>query len=162
MRHPYKTLKRRHALQWMYASMTITVLLLGWKYPLLGYVVVLAMLGSIISGLIAGRWFCGNLCPRGGFLERILSKISPDKPAPKWLHLTTTRIGMIIFLFAMIGLNASRNPTSWEHWGFVFWLVCLVTTIFGLILAYFFMRADGVIFVPWVPSKAGWVERNIN
>lgn len=135
MKPLYLKLKKRHTWQWLYASVTLMVLLLGWKYPALGYVVVAAMLGGLISGPLAGRWFCGNLCPRGGFLERVVSKISPDRPAPAWLVSSKVRAGVILFLFTMVFVNGSRNPSSWEHWGVVFWLICLVTTVAGLVLA---------------------------
>ncbi|SHN65070.1 4Fe-4S binding protein [Desulfovibrio litoralis] len=137
MKHLYSTMKARHRLQWLYASVTIIILALGWKFPILGYLVLVAITGGIISGFIAGRWFCGNLCPRGGFLERIISLYSPNKPVPLWFKSTKVRIGVIIFLFFMIGLNGSRDPLNWEHWGYVFWLICFVTTVFGAIVAFF-------------------------
>ena len=130
-------MKQRHALQWFYASVTALILVLGWKYPLLGYLVVAAMVGGIVSGILAGRWFCGNMCPRGGFLERIISRYSPGKPMPAWAKSMKIRIGVLLFLICMVILNGSRNPDSWQHWGYVFWLICLVTTILGGILAFF-------------------------
>ena len=130
-------MKTRHRLQWVYASVTILILSLGWKFPALGYLVVAAMTGGLISGLVAGRWFCGNLCPRGGFLERIISKYSPNNTMPPRARSTVIRIGVLLFLFCMVGINGSRDPGSWQHWGRVFWLICLVTTTAGAIMAYF-------------------------
>jgi len=137
MKHPYSTMKTRHRLQWLYASVTILVLALGWKFPILGYIVVAAMLGGLISGPIAGRWFCGNMCPRGGFLERVISTYSPGKTMPAWAKSAKVRVGVILFLFAMVGINGSRDPGNWLHWGRVFWTICLVTTTAGVIMAYF-------------------------
>ena len=137
MKHLYSTMKTRHNLQWLYASVTILILTLGWKFPIMGYLVVAAMTGVFISGPIAGRWFCGNLCPRGGFLERIISKYSPNKTMPAWANSTKVRVGVLLFLFCMVGINGSRDPGNWQHWGYVFWLVCFVTTTAGALMAFF-------------------------
>lgn len=137
MFHFYSTRKARHTIQWFLATITILILALGWKYPVLGYLVLAAMTGGMISGPIAGRWFCGNLCPRGGFLERIVGLYSPNKPMPDWAKSTKVRVGVLVFLMLMVGINGSRDPGNWLHWGFVFWLVCFVTTMVGLVLAAF-------------------------
>ena len=137
MKHPYSTMKNRHRLQWLYASITILIIGLGWMVPILGYIVLAAMIGGLISGPIAGRWFCGNLCPRGGFLERILSLYSPNKTVPAWVNSMKVRIGVLTILFSIVGFNGSRDPSSWEHWGSVFWLACVVTTTVAALMAIF-------------------------
>ena len=152
-------MKTRHRLQWFYASITILILTLGWKFPILGYLVLAAMIGGFISGLVAGRWFCGNLCPRGGFLERIISKYSPNKPMPDWAKSTKVRIGVLLFLLCMVGINGSRDPGSWQHWGFVFWLVCFVTTAFGAIIAFFWNARSWCAICP-MGTIQSWLGGN--
>ena len=44
-------MKTRHRLQWFYASITILILTLGWKFPILGYLVLAAMIGGFIMGI---------------------------------------------------------------------------------------------------------------
>ena len=129
--------KARRSWQWLYALVTLAVLAGGWKYPALGFLVLAAMTGGLISGLLAGRWFCGNLCPRGGFLERVISKVSPGKPTPAWLKKPLVRISFMLLLGTMLTVNISRNPTAWQQWGLAFWLVCLLTTLLGIVLAFF-------------------------
>jgi|694.fasta_scaffold71178_1 hypothetical protein len=34
--------------------------------------------------------------------------------------------------------RASLDPANPEHWGRVFWLMCVVTTLIGVVLAFFF------------------------
>jgi len=51
----------------------------------------------------------------------------------------STVLRWILFaaLMAFMIFNISRNPTSWQHWGHVFWLMCTVTTGLGLVLVLF-------------------------
>ncbi len=71
------------AFQWIMAVCFVVVLALGWKYSILGLMVI-PMIGSgMIFALINGRWFCGNICPRGQFLERLFSKVSSSKDIPR-------------------------------------------------------------------------------
>ena len=71
------------AFQWIMAICFVVVLALGWKYSILGLMVI-PMIGSgMIFALINGRWFCGNICPRGQFLERLFSKVSSSKDIPR-------------------------------------------------------------------------------
>lgn len=136
---PLFSANHQRKIAWLYTIATLIVLLLGWYYPFLGYMVALAMLGGMISALIAGRWFCGNMCPRGGLLGMLAEKYSPRRAVPAWLISTKVRIGAVIFLFAMMGYNVfgRGDYTDWQHWGRVFWLMCLVTTVIGAVLAFF-------------------------
>ena len=102
---------------------------------------------------------CGNLCPRGGFLERIISKYSPNKPMPDWANSTKVRIGVLLFLLCMVGINGSRDPGSWQHWGFVFWLVCFVTTAFGAIIAFFWNARSWCAICP-MGTIQSWLGGN--
>ncbi len=133
----FHTPKARRNWQWLYTLVTLVVLALGWKYPAFGFLVLAAMTGGLVSGLLAGRWFCGNLCPRGGFLERVIGKVSPGKPTPAFLKKPLVRISFMLLLGTVLTINISRNPTAWQQWGFAFWLVCFVTTLIGIVLAYF-------------------------
>lgn len=137
MKHPYSSMPQRHKLQWLYASITIIVLALGWKFPALGFLVAGAMLGGIISGPLAGRWFCGNLCPRGGFLERIIGRYAKGSSLPRFFTSAIFRVAVILFLFAMLTINVKSAPLDWRQWGFAFWLICFVTTAAGAVLAFF-------------------------
>ncbi len=160
MKHPYSTIKQRHRLQWVYACITIIVLALGWKFPILGFLVLGAMVGGMISGPIAGRWFCGNLCPRGGFLERVISLYSRGKKAPSWLSSKSFRIGVICFLMVMITLNVSQDPLNWRQWGLAFWTICLVTTGVGAVLAIFWDSRSWCTICP-MGTIQNWVGGDI-
>ena len=159
MKHPYSSIPQRHRLQWLYASATVIVLALGWKIPALGFLVPVAMIGGMVSGPVAGRWFCGNLCPRGGFLERIIARYSKGKAPPKLLASTPFRVGVMLFLFTMIGLNVKDDPLSWRQWGYAFWLICVVTTAVGAALAYFWHARSWCAICP-MGTMQNWMGGN--
>ena len=66
----------RKAVQWALLWVMVATIALGWKYPVLGYSVPLVMIVGIVGSFFNGRYVCGHLCPRGGFLDRILALVS--------------------------------------------------------------------------------------
>lgn len=158
MRPLFTQMKSRHTIQWLYAVVTLAVLLLGWKFPILGFVVAFAITGGIVSGLLYGRWFCGNLCPRGGFLERVVSKISPGKAPAAWLRSKPIRLFFIVLLPVMLTVNVILNPLDWRQWGQAFWMVCLVTTLVGVVLALIYNARAWCAVCP-MGTMQNWLDR---
>ncbi len=74
--------QRRRWVQWALAPIVILVIALGWKYPYLGYTVPVVMILGMIGGIFRGRYVCGNLCPRGGFFDRIMPLASRVQAIP--------------------------------------------------------------------------------
>jgi hypothetical protein len=50
---------------------------------------------GIIGGIFRGRYVCGNLCPRGGFFDRLISPVSPKLPIPAGFRNMTREIARI-------------------------------------------------------------------
>ena len=48
----------------------------GIFYPKLGYFLLLVFASLMVIAPFRGRWFCGNLCPRGSFVDFWLGPIS--------------------------------------------------------------------------------------
>jgi len=59
--------------RWLLALFMVTVILFGWKFPLLGFAVPVAMLTGMTGGFFRGRYVCGNICPRGSFYDTLFS-----------------------------------------------------------------------------------------
>ena len=134
--------------QWALAPLSIIVILFGWKYPILGFMVPIVILMGLIYSFSNGRYVCGNLCPRGAFYDRVLSKISPKRKIPLFLKSMGFRVG-IIFLFCVVfSVKISQDPFNWRHWGHVFWFMCTVTTIIGIILGIFIHHRAWCSFCP--------------
>lgn len=148
--------KKRRRLQWFLAPLTILVIALGGKYPVLGFLVPLTMLTGMAVSFFNGRYVCGNLCPRGAFIDRMLPYISRQRPIPDVFRNTGFRIAVVVGLMGFMIYRLSLNPASWEHWGRVFWLMCAVTTAVAIMLAIFFSPRSWCAFCP-MGTVQSWI-----
>ncbi len=119
---------KRRRLQWLLAPVVVITVGLGWKYPWLGFVVPVAMATGMVGGFIRGRYVCGNLCPRGGFLDRMLAPLGGRREIPAPVRNMSFRWVVFAALMGFMVWRLSQNPTSLEHWGLVFWSMCALTT----------------------------------
>jgi polyferredoxin len=113
----------------------LPVIVIGGLFiPILGYLVFFMMLFFLPFSYFRGRFWCSHLCPRGAFLDLILSKFSLRKKIPKifltqkfkWLFFV---LFMAFFVFQLI-----VSPKNIVAIGFVFVKMCLITTIIAIIL----------------------------
>lgn len=106
----------------------------GLFIPFLGYLVFFMMLFFLPLSYFKGRFWCSHLCPRGAFLDLVLSKFSLRKNIPKifltqkfkWLFFT---IFMAFFISQLV-----ISPKNIGAIGFVFVKMCIITTIIAVIL----------------------------
>ncbi len=126
---------RRKKIQFLLWVIVVVVIVGGLKWPLLGFVVPIVMLTGIIGGFFKGRYVCGWLCPRGAFLERIVGRVSPDKPIPMWLRGPAFRWTVFALLMGFMTFQIAQQPGSINHWGAVFVRICIITTGIGVVLA---------------------------
>lgn len=139
---------RRHLIQNLLWPVVVVVIALGWKYPLLGFTVPIVMLAGLIGGVFKGRWVCGHVCPRGALFDRVVARLSPAKPIPPMLRKPKFRWTVFAALMGFMAFQISKNPTSLDHLGFVFWLMCAVTTALGLVLAFVYHPRTWCAFCP--------------
>ena len=130
--------EKKRSYKWLLALIMVAVIALGWKFPVLGFVVPVAMGGGIIGAFFRGRWVCGNACPRGSFLDTWFKPLAANRRLPRWLKSSVSRWSVLVVLMGFMGYRLSLQPTDPLHWGRVFWQMCLVTTLvaLGLGLAY--------------------------
>jgi polyferredoxin len=112
----------------------LAVIVLGWHYPYLGFMVPLTMVSVIAPATARGRYGCGNLCPRGSFYDTIFQKFGGNRPVPPLFFNTTFRWLIMGSLMGFMALQISRAPADPLHWGRVFWFVCAATTAVGVLL----------------------------
>ncbi|MGD9020130.1 MAG: 4Fe-4S binding protein [Desulfuromonadales bacterium] len=115
--------------KWLLGLVMVTVIALGWKYPVLGFIVPVAMSAGIIGGFLKGRWVCGNACPRGSFIDTWFSLISGEREMPGILKNTKFRWLFLSVLMGFMIIRIAQDPTEFDHWGIVFWQMCSITTI---------------------------------
>ena len=118
----------------------IAYLIVAYFVPEVGIIALICMIGPVAMAFWKGRYWCGNICPRGSFYDKVVSRISPHKPIPKFVRSKGFRIFMLVFIFAMFGVQLYINGLTLAGIGRTFWTMILVTTIVGVVL--------GVIYAP--------------
>ncbi|MCP4395301.1 MAG: 4Fe-4S binding protein [Alphaproteobacteria bacterium] len=145
--------KKRRKIQWALAPIVLVVIFFGFHFPILAYSVPIVMLMGMVIGATKGRYVCGNLCPRGSFLDRMMSKASPNKDIPKSFRGMKLRWALFGFLIIFTGVRiyqgtSVENVVMWEHIGRVFWLMCVVTTGIAVVLGSFINPRAWCSFCP--------------
>jgi ferredoxin-type protein NapH len=109
----------------------------GIWYPKLGYFLLLVFAGIFLFSPFRGRWFCGNLCPRGSFNDFWLSKITRGKRIPKDLRSMWIRIPIFILLMGFMIYRVIQTEGVVDKVGMVFVTMCIMTTaaaiVFGIL-----------------------------
>lgn len=111
----------------------------GIFYPKLGYFLLLVFATLIIIAPFRGRWFCGNLCPRGSFVDFWLAPISRKVKIPSFLHSMWFRVPVFVALIGFMVFRIIRTQGIVDKVGMVFVTLCILTTsasiIFGVLFA---------------------------
>ena len=106
----------------------------GFFYPILGYLVLIAILFMLILSIFKPRFWCWNFCPRGSFLDLGLSKISRNKSIPKIFTREWFRWMVFVLIMGTFILRISQTGGSIRLIGLVFVIMCLISTIIATIL----------------------------
>jgi ferredoxin-type protein NapH len=139
---------RHDIVQWSVVPLMVIVICLGWYWPVLGFIVPVVMIAAILTGIFRGRYVCGNLCPRGAFYDRVLFRVSKTRSIPAWLFNKKFRWLMVGLLMGFMTFQISRQPDNWQHWGWVFWLMCAITSAIGITLGLFIRARTWCSFCP--------------
>lgn len=122
--------KSQHIMIWLLPVIVIG----GLFYPLLGYLVVAMMAFLLVLSFFKGRYWCGTLCPRGAFLDIVISKASAKKPMPRlftmqWFRWIIFALFMSFLIFRIIKTGGNLVAV-----GTVFVTMCVVTTVIAILL----------------------------
>lgn len=134
--------------RWLLTSVMFITIIFGWKYPLLGFTVPVAMVVGMGGGLLRGRYVCGNICPRGSFYDTMFRYLGGTRPVPELLKSMKFRWIAMAVLMSLMGLQIAQNPGDPLHWGHVFWLICAVTTAIGVVLGMVYRPRTWCSFCP--------------
>lgn len=120
--------------KWSYLIL-IAFLIIGFFDFRIGLIALICMVAPIVVSVSRGRFWCGNLCPRGNFYDNLVYKFSNKNKVPKLLksvyfRATVTGIMLTVFTTGMI-----KNWGDLYGMGFVVYRLVVVTSIVGLILA---------------------------
>ncbi|SFM24150.1 4Fe-4S binding protein [Methanolobus profundi] len=113
--------------------LVIIVSIAGLWFPLLGYFLLLVFATLLITSISRGRWFCGNLCPRGSFNDFWVGKITRNKKIPAILRSYWVRIPIFMLMMGFMGYRLLSTQGLINQIGMVFVIMCLVTTTIALV-----------------------------
>jgi len=122
----------------------VAVVIGGLFYPPLGLIAAAMMVALLILSLFRGRYWCGNLCPRGAFLDLIVSRVSPGRQFPGWARSLWLRAGVLVLLMSGFTWSLANLPVAnaeevaggiYGLIGAVFVRLCLITTLGAIFLA---------------------------
>ncbi|MBD7911953.1 4Fe-4S binding protein [Clostridium cibarium] len=111
-------------------------------------VAVICMIAPIVVSVFKGRFWCGNLCPRGNFYDNVVSRFSNKKRVPKFLKSYYFRIIIVVFMMTMFTIGIVQNWGNLYGIGMVFYRIIFVTTLIGVILSLFYNHRTWCNFCP--------------
>ena len=123
-----------------YLGMIVLIVSIGGIFiPKLGYILLLVFATLLIIAPFRGRWFCGNLCPRGSFVDFWLAPLSRRLKIPPFLGSMWIRIPIFIALMGFMIYRLLGTQGVVDRIGMVFVTLCIITTsiaiLFGVIIA---------------------------
>ncbi|MFL0198751.1 4Fe-4S binding protein [Clostridium sp. WILCCON 0269] len=126
----------------------IAFILIGFIDLRFAIVAIVCMVAPIIVSIFRGRFWCGNLCPRGNFYDNVVSRFSGKRKVPKLLKSNYFRILLVIFMLSMFILGVKRNWGNPYGIGMVFYRIIVVTTIIGIFLSLVYNHRTWCHFCP--------------
>ena len=123
----------------------------GFIYPYLGLLMIPMMFVLLFMSLFRGRFWCGNVCPRGSFLEMFLKRISRNSKIPTFFSSIKFRLVVLVLFFSIFawrlwGVLFQGNIL--EQIGILFASMCLITTIISIFLGIPFSPRAWCSFCP--------------
>lgn len=111
--------------------------IVGVFFPIIGAIALICMLAPLGFAFFRGRYWCGHFCPRGSFLDTIVSKISFNRPIPQFFKKTSVKVFFLSLLMVVFTLQTMMAWGSWTAVGVVFVRMVIVTTILAILLGIF-------------------------
>ncbi|ROR27233.1 4Fe-4S binding protein [Mobilisporobacter senegalensis] len=124
----------------------------------IGVMAIICMVAPILVSFFKGRYWCGNLCPRGNFYDNIVSKFSNTKKVPNILKSKLFRVMVIIIMMIIFGAGIKANWGNLYGIGMVFYRMIVLTTIIGVGLSFFYNQRTWCHFCP-MGTMASYVAR---
>jgi polyferredoxin len=87
----------------------------GIFYPKLGYFLLLVFASLMVIAPFRGRWFCGNLCPRGSSVDFWLAPISRKIKIPPQMRSLWMRVPIFVALmdFIIFRIIGTEGISGW-------------------------------------------------
>ena len=140
----------------------IVFILLGLFDLRFAVVAIFCMALPVIISVFRGRFWCGNLCPRGNFYDNIVSKFSNKRKVPKFLKSPYFRLAVVVFMLSMFTFGIKKNWGDLYGVGMVFYRIIVITTILGIVLSLFYNHRTWCHFCPMgsIAAFISWLRKN--
>jgi ferredoxin-type protein NapH len=123
--------KRTQLIMWWFLPV---IIIGGIFWPYLGFLVLAMMLFFLVLSAFKGRYWCGWLCPRGSFLERVFAPLSPGRKIPRLFKNTSLRWGLLTVLVGFMVFRLIMSGGVLAKIAFVFVTMCIITTVLAILL----------------------------
>lgn len=123
---------------------------------------IICMAAPVISAVFKGRYWCGNMCPRGSFYDNIAVKFSRGRRVPYVLKSVYFRVFVFVFMMFMFAAGIKQNWGNAAGIGFVFYRMIVVTTIIGMVLAAVYNQRTWCHFCPMgsMAALTAWFRKS--
>lgn len=111
-------------------------------------VAAICMIAPIIVSFFKGRFWCGNLCPRGNFYDNVVCKFSNKRNPPKFFKSYYFRAIILTIMMTVFISGVSKNWGNLYGIGMVFYRLIVVTTIIGIALSLVYNHRTWCNFCP--------------
>ena len=109
---------------------------------------IIFMMGPIVVSLFRGRFWCGNICPRGSFYDTVMSKFSKDRKVPAVLKSTWFRLLIFVMMMSVFALGIKNSNGNLFMIGQVFYRMIFVTTLVGVVMTFVYNHRTWCHFCP--------------
>lgn len=136
-----KTFKKKRSKLQTYTWFGLPLVIIGgWFYPKLGYLLLGCMVGAMGVAFYKGRAWCDWMCPRGSFYDLFLQKISLKREIPAFFRKKAVRFIVLTILISVLSLQIYLNWGDWDAIGRAMVTILTVTTLVGIVLGIVFQQ----------------------
>lgn len=135
-----KTVKNNNSKVSFYKKYTWIIFVFMWILPLINIKFGILALISMIFGITQAFWsgkeakpYCAYFCPRGGGLQKFLSKFSLGLKVPTFLTTPWVRYGFTVLLSAKVIMGIVKAK-SLDELGAAMYLGFVSTTILAIVI----------------------------
>ena len=129
-------------------TLLIAFIALGMLDLRFAVVAAICMIAPVIVSITRGRFWCGNLCPRGNFYYNVVAKFSNTRKPPKFFKSYYFRAVILTIMMTMFISGISKNWGNLYGIGMVFYRLIVVTTIIGVALSLVYNHRTWCNFCP--------------
>jgi polyferredoxin len=148
-----------------YSYLMLIAFIIGGLFDLrVGLAAIVCMIAPIVTSFVKGRFWCGNLCPRGSFYDNIVQKYSRKKKVPAFIKSIYFRTAATLLMLTMFTIGMIKNWGDLYGMGLVLYRLIVVTTIIGMLLPLFYNHRTWCNFCPMgsISSLVSFFRNNKN